>query len=333
MLRRTKSLLGTLSSSVRLRLLDPATPRERGLIAELRARLRSLPARGVAGASEAENTWAKVLNHFRHLVATRDPRAFLAWPHLQTMFVGDAEYVAPELEHLRRRPDWETRWRAAVAESPVGRPAPYPAYPESSGNLVHHAYHVCRFEEAAGVRAGEFDLVVEFGGGYGSMCRLFHALGFAGRYLVFDFAEFSALQEYFLKSLGLPVRAAAALLDGGAGVATISDAGELRAAVEALAPGSRRSLFLATWSLSETPVAFRRDILAAAPHFDAFLLAYQESFGEADNRRFFDEWREAQPGVEWHGSRIEHLPGNFYLFGRRLRPRESAPGAAGPDTR
>src|SRR3712207_7978939 len=43
----------------------------------------------------------------------------------------------------------------------------YPAWPESSGNLLHHAYHVCRFEEATGLRAEQLELVVEFGGGYG----------------------------------------------------------------------------------------------------------------------------------------------------------------------
>ena len=321
MLRRTKSLLGSLSSSVRLRLLDPPTPRERELIDELRARVRALPERDVSGGSEAANTWARLLNHFRHLILTQDPRPFLTWPILHTMFIGDAEYVLPELEHLRRHAEWDARWSRAVEESPVGRPAPYPAYPQSSGNLLHHAYHVCRFEEATGARADEFDLVVEFGGGYGSMCRLFHALGFRGRYVVFDFAEFAALQQFFLKWLGLPVLPAESLKEGGPGVATVSEVGELKAAVESLAGGARRSLFLATWSLSETPVEFRHDILSLAPHFDAFLLAYQQQFGEADNRRFFDGWRETQTEVDWRGSHIEHIPGNFYLFGRRHGPR------------
>ena len=317
MLRRTKSLLGTLSSSVRLRLLDPATPRERELIEDLRAQMRALPARDVDGSSEAGNTWAKVLNHFRHLVATQDPRAFLTWEHLQTMFVGNVGYVEPELEHLRRHAEWGARWSRAVEESPVGRPAAYPSYPQSSGNLIHHAYHVCRFEEATGLRAEALDLVVEFGGGYGSMCRLFHALGFRGRYVIFDFAEFSALQRYFLKSLGLDVRPAADLKDGRAGVATVSDVDELKATVEALAPEALGSLFLATWSLSETPVEFRQSILQTAARFDAFLLAYQERFGEADNRQFFDGWKKTLPGLEWSGSHIEHIPGNFYLFGRK----------------
>ncbi|HEV2765501.1 MAG TPA: hypothetical protein VGV38_21135 [Pyrinomonadaceae bacterium] len=323
MLRRTKSLLGSLSSAARLRVLDPATPRERELIAELRARLRALPERDVSGGSEAANTWARVLNHFRHLVATQDPRAFLTWGHLQTMFVGDADYVRPELEHLRRQPDWETRWRKAVEESPVGKPARYPAWPESSGNLLHHAYHVCRFEEATGLRAEELELVIEFGGGYGSMCRLFHALGFRGRYVIFDFAEFSCLQEYFLKSLGLPVRQAASMKDGAPGVATLSDVDELGATVEALAPRARASLLLATWSLSETPVEFRQRVLSTAAHFDAFLLAYQERFGEADNRAFFDDWKQTRTDVRWAGEHLEHIPGNFYLFGRRREPRAS----------
>ena len=49
-------------------------------------------------------------------------------------------------------------------------------------------------------------VIVEFGGGYGSMCRLLHKLGFSGQYFIYDLPEFVALQRYFLKSIGMPVR-------------------------------------------------------------------------------------------------------------------------------
>jgi hypothetical protein len=293
-----------------------ATPRELELVRELRDGCRRLPARPVSDDSQAANTWASLVNHFRHLVATEDPRQFLAWDHLHTMFVGNADFVGPELEHLKSRGDWEGRWREAVRESEVGHPLRFPSYPQSSGNLLHHAYHLSQFEEATGARVDDFDMVFEFGGGYGSMCRLFHKLGFKGRYVIFDFAEFSLLQQFFLKSVGVPVRDVNALVAGEHGAATVSDPARLKELLPALTGKSRASLFVATWSLSETPAELRREVIPLTSGFNAFLLAYQERFGEMDNDQFFEEWKKSRPDVEWRGGPIEHLPGSSYLFGR-----------------
>jgi hypothetical protein len=42
-----------------------------------------------------------------------------------------------------------------------------------------------------------FDFVIEFGGGYGSLCRLFFNQQFKGQYVLFDLPPFSALQHFF----------------------------------------------------------------------------------------------------------------------------------------
>jgi hypothetical protein len=301
----------------RLHVLDPATPRERQLVGELREDCRRLPARAVSGASAAENTWAAIANHFRHLVLTEDPRRFLNWPTLCTMFVSSEPYVTSELEHLRTHPEWESRWRPAIQDSPIGHPTPFASYPLSSGNLIHHAYHLCRFEQATGRRIGDLQLVVEFGGGYGSLARLFHALGFGGRYIIYDLPEFTSLQRFFLKSLELPVRPVAELRHGRPGIATISDMAELRETVAALAGEARRSLFIATWSLSEAPLALRTEALSMARSVDSYLLAYQEQFGEIDNAAFFEHWIRSESDFTWQTLPIEQIPGSTYLFGTR----------------
>ena len=72
--------------------------------------------------------------------------------------------------------------------------------------MIHHAYHLAQFEEKTRTQVHEIDFVLEFGGGYGSMCRLFYNLGFRGRYVIFDLPSFSALQIYYLKTLDLPVQ-------------------------------------------------------------------------------------------------------------------------------
>jgi len=65
--------------------------------------------------------------------------------------------------------------------------------------LIHHTYHIAQFEDKVGERISNFDFIFKFGGGYGSMCKLLHNPGFKGRYVLYDFPVFSALQEFFLK--------------------------------------------------------------------------------------------------------------------------------------
>ena len=66
--------------------------------------------------------------------------------------------------------------------------------------------HLALFEETTGSKIDTLELIFEFGGGYGSMCRLAHNLGFNQAYIIFDLQPFSALQNYYLSSLDLPVR-------------------------------------------------------------------------------------------------------------------------------
>jgi hypothetical protein len=83
---------------------------------------------------------------------------------------------------------------------------------------------------------------------------------------------------------------------------------------------TEKSLFIATWSLSETAEAFREQVvtLPAIDNAAAYLIAYQREFEGVDNTRFFDAWREKKLTVRWAHSEISHMPGNFYLFGRRV---------------
>jgi glycosyltransferase involved in cell wall biosynthesis len=316
MLQRARTMMKSILSSIRLR-IEGATPRELELIRELRASCRPLEERQIKGGSSAEDTWCRVANHFRYLVATEDPRSFLKWNHLQTMVFEIEDYVAPELAHLQQAAAWTARWAPAIRESQVGHPNPFPLYPQSSGNLIHHAYHLCRFEEATGAPVASFDLVFEFGGGYGSMCRLFHNLNFKGRYVIFDFAEFSHLQRFFLQSLGLSLRSGEDLAAGLPGVCVVSDLAELRSVLPRLSATAQNSLFLATWSLSEAPLAFRQQILDLLLPFDACLLAYQDQFGEVNNESYFAQFARGKKDFRWWHLPIDHIPQQSYLIGHK----------------
>jgi hypothetical protein len=152
--------------------------------------------------------------------------------------------------------------------------------------------------------------VFEFGGGYGSLCRLFFRLGFRGRYVIFDLPHFSALQQYFLSSIEIPI---VGLNDQGMGVTLVHDVEALGEVRHKLSMND--SLFLANWSLSESPVAIREslgDIIDSCNHVS---IAYQEVFAGIDNADYFSSLRSKRPQKVWEVLPIAHLPGNWFLFG------------------
>lgn len=302
-----------------LQLLDrplaPASAAELELGNQLRSGLASLDDTDAGGLEPSSKAWSTNITRLKSLIEKEDPRAFLRWDVIRdTMFVVQAPYSWNELRYLRARRDWRRRWAQAIRESRVGRPLRLPFYPATSGNLLHHAYHLARFEEATLLPAHQFSDVVEFGGGYGSMCRLFFNLGFKGRYVIFDLPAFSYLQKYYLSSLGLTVSRE---LSVGASVSCVSDIRELLHHISQL--GGDGAIFIATWSLSVASEEDRQPLETVLRTFSAVLIAFQERFGEVDNRIYFDRLRSSIAGMDWRSTAISHLPGNYYLFGRRVR--------------
>jgi hypothetical protein len=296
--------------------LKTPTPEESARIRKLRATLQEMrPARSVDD-SLAAVAWDKNTEHLRTCALQDDPRSFLSWPVIQsTMAVRTGRTAWTELAALRRRQGWHDRWSKAIVETSMGCPQPFVLYPKSSGNLIHHAYHLAQFEDRMGIDVSKFSAILEFGGGYGSMCRLFHNLGFDGSYIIFDLPAFSALQEYYLTSIGICV--GGDCLDRGS-VNCLHDIEQLERATGVLRTiGNRPSLFIATWSLSETPIALRDQIVPLISEFDALLIAYQAEFGEIDSLKYFDGIRERFPQVQWQNWEIVHMPGNYYLMGAR----------------
>ncbi|NIP71117.1 MAG: hypothetical protein GTO04_18720 [Planctomycetales bacterium] len=253
-----------------------------------------------------------------------DPRRFLRWDVVtETMFVIYAPYISTELKYLRRLPQWETCWQSAITESRVGSPIPYIFYSTSSANLIHHAYHVAQFEEKTKAPVREMDFVFEFGGGYGSMCRLFHNLGFRGTYVIFDYPAVSALQKYYLHALELPVAQCWDDAESNGGIACVSDLCEVESRLVKRSAGNATagSLFLATWSLSESPFDVRRRITSLMPAFRFASIAYQDAFGEVDNVLFFKEWISDCANLSWSNQPLNHMGNkNHQLIGQ---PREA----------
>ncbi len=289
-----------------------------GALADLRSDVTRLPELPAA-ASEAEATWLAYRKRFRQDVLTKDPRRFLRWPVLRPMYKRDAPYLASWFAYLRAHRDWDSRWRPALLESPVGDPRPFVDDRSTSGNLLKQAYHVCRFEDVTGARLADVDSILEFGGGYGALCRLLFALGFGGTYVIYDFPEFTALQRFYLRAHGLPAAARAPSPSEPARprIVTLSSLGELDELLERRPPG--RAALVALWSLSETPLALRDAVMTRVRSFDEFVVGYQPRFADVDNTAWFAGLRAGLSEViDWHDLPLEqHHESMRHLFGAR----------------
>jgi hypothetical protein len=180
--------------------------------------------------------------------------------------------------------------------------------------LIHHAYQIAVFETLTERFVENLDLVLEFGGGYGSMCRLFSNLGFRGTYIIYDLPLFSALQSYYLKSIGLEVNN-----DDHANmnVMCVSNFDQMRSLVDTSFKGN--NLFLATWSISEVPLSVRAPFLEMAKMFNYFLFSFQRQFGEVNNLDYFRQYSQSTAdNIQWTSDTYEYIPGNYYLIGQAI---------------
>ncbi|MBN1507461.1 MAG: hypothetical protein JW955_11475 [Sedimentisphaerales bacterium] len=305
--------------------LAPPSQRELVLVEEFRRALQALGRSRAGDGASVENEWLDNAVQLEKLASGDDPRRFLRWDVIhKTMFVGQAPYVTPELEYLQNRPDWQDRWEHVIQELPAGHPTPYWKYPQSSGNCIHHAYHWAKFEETTGLSVKEANLIFEFGGGYGSMCRLAHRLGFQGRYLLYDLPVYSALQQFYLQLTDATILTPESFREGCGGTLCTGDLQVLQSALSD-STRLRNAIFVATWSLSESPVHLRHIVLDLIAPFQTFLIAYQAGFAGTDNVAFFRQWSERRDDIEWTDILIEHLPkGNRYLLGRSKEGRRQS---------
>jgi hypothetical protein len=263
---------------------------------ELRREIGAMPE------SAATGEWQGFCAELAASIAQREVSQFLQWPViLETMNVPWPDYLDAEFRYLREHPEW-LRLKTALQESVVGGNLPYWRYPWTSGNSVHHCYHVQKYLDRYRTKLAGFTLIFEFGGGYGNLCRIVRQTGYAGEYAIADLPPFLALQRYYLAATG--------------SVATLLAANDASAWLAS--SDLREALFVATWSLSESPLAAREAMAKFLPRFGGHLIAFQKTFADIDNVAYFNDLAATlKPTHQTALVEIEHLPHDFYFFALR----------------
>ena len=209
------------------------------------------------------------------------------------------------------------RAKRFLRENDIGRPLLNDNRFITSGNTTHHLYHLAKFFKETGVRPEEVRSVVEVGGGYGNMARLFKQLNPLVTYTILDLPIFSHIQLVYLKTL----------LGDKAVNLTEKDNGSIqqdkinlfpldKSLLADLGQNIRCDLFVSTWALSESNKKMQSTI-RDLDYFKAkhILLAYQkndENFSYAEDiQRIGDNYRII------YNKETEYTPNNYYLFAIR----------------
>lgn len=149
-------------------------------------------------------------------------------------------------------------------------------------NATHQAYHLVRLGNVS------VNSILEFGGGYGCMRRLFFRAGYIGDYTIIDLPEIIELQKRYL---GI--------------IPTIWETDPEKP--------QKADLVLAMWSLSETSPEFRKRFVETvdAKHW---WLGFQENF-EGTSNAGIEEMFSSEYEVRIEP--IEHIPTCHYLYARK----------------
>ena len=269
--------------------------------------------------SDVETTdreWLRNRIEIRSKLLNEEPFNFLEWEVIKfTMFTQyPAKYLKDELRELKREHDYKDYWKPALIEQDLGAPIRYPYFLESSGQLIHHAYHLLKLKQFLSVKPDEITNIFEFGGGYGNLAKLSFNLGFEGTYYIYDLPEFSALQRFYLNCLNF--NELIDQQDGQRSFSVLSDIAHLKE-VEELFCQSNENLFIATWSFSESPLDLRKKFIPLIKNCSFILIAFLKEFKEVNNLEYFKEFCQEFEEFDFNLTKIPNIDGeNFYLFGK-----------------
>lgn len=282
----------------------PPNPRETALADRLRHDLAAMAARS----SNQLPFWRATCEEMIETAATSDPRYFKRWRPIAATMVGRTNaYSLRNYWRLRNSTAWRRVWCDAIRLPAYGHSAPFLADPRTDAITVQHATNLIHFEQVEGHPISVHACIVEFGGGYGSFCRLLRRTGFMGRYIIFDQPPILALQRYYLGLHGLDAEYATE-----APIILCSSLEEVKRFIKPDAA------LVSTWALSEMPPELRDDIeeFVNDQRANAVLFAYQEHFEGIDNRAYFSDLQ-VRHGADWQWTETALSESDAYVTATR----------------
>lgn len=227
----------------------------------------------------------------------------------ETMFVvAGGKWINEELVFLEKLISKE-KLRKFLEEDYVGIPILINSTYLTSHNSIHHLYHLIYFQNKTRIDFNRIDTVIEWGGGYGNMAKLFKRINPGITYIIIDLPLLTCLQWLYL-----------AVILGEDKINILKNTTEeIKEGKINLLPvcflknyNLKGDLFIATWSLSESS-RYAQDYVENHKFFGAkhFLFGYQKGGKELPYADRLGEIALKQGGVIYP---IKFLPGCYYAF-------------------
>jgi hypothetical protein len=257
-------------------------------------------------------SWKLMIEEFKRAISNDNLNNFLRWDIVQrTITSANSTLVDKEYNALKKDKYFNSFWVPLLLEGSLGNPELYWRNIKFGVNKIHQAYHLMLFRNYSNEDIQSLGLVVEFGGGYGNMCELFHRINKQQKYFIFDFPEMLALQKFYINSLNIH----ADFEYKEDNYCTLySDLSKMESQVKNV---SGKKLFIATWSFSESPVALRELFTNMLFGFDCFIIAFQDEFDQIRNIDYFKNWMAQFDQISWQLNEIPHFKDSYYLLGKR----------------
>lgn len=226
---------------------------------------------------------------------------FRKWKNIQKKVI--AEYFTKK------------RAKEILREYNVGKPLLNDLEYVTSGNNIHHLYHLVKFFKETNTNEKYFNSIVEVGGGYGNLAKIYKKLNNNVTYIIIDLPVFSYIQAVYLSvvcgvnSINVVQADNPHIKNGLINIIPL-DKGVLSKLSELVGPVD---LFISTWALSESNETMQ-NYIRSVDYFNAkyLLLAYQKSSND------FHFAEDVQKITSNYGKifdkETEYIENNYYLF-------------------
>ncbi len=259
--------------------------------------------------NETDEYWLENIDILYKYIENNDARFFLHCDAIRFAMFSNVE--SSEYEYLKKHKNW-TGIKNMIQENRVGNPKRCLYDFQSSSNLIHHAYSLQFGLDQLNLSIQDIHSVFEFGGGYGSFCRLLFQGHFVGNYTIYDLNAFSLLQEYYLSHIvNVPI--------------TVGDYTSKQNCINLIFNDKQLEsvqedvdLFVALWSLSECPESLRDKIFEKV-HCNNYLIAYSHQFHGKDNIQYFNNLEKRLTDFNIIQIEMAHMKGHSYFLAQRIK--------------
>ena len=204
-------------------------------------------------------------------------------------FIHNRLFIKKELNILQQDSSNWKLWKKLLKEDKIGNPIRYFLYPRSSGNRIRQTFYLKQFVDFARKDLKKYDLILEIGGGYGNMARLFSKINKKAKFIILDTPEVNLLQYYYIKCNNLKVSFG---YKQNSNIYLIDELNKIKRKINMI-KNKKNKLLIANWSLSETPIKFRNKIKFIFKFFSDCLITFQDQFENIDNLKYFNTLKNA----------------------------------------